>query len=209
MRGRTGPASAIVPEESRWARAGRTTIIVVVVACAVVLLYLLAAALMPRWWAQTAGNLAQESIARGTAWGLFFGFVFTLVPVLIIGQVWRPVLRTWKARVVVVLIALALALPNLLTLWVSVGTTEAVHAAQQVMNVRAPYFRGWTLVGAILGLALGAFVIGTGIYLRRRKRSLDRREQELTARAAGASRGGGGPVDPPPAAPRDSLGPRR
>ena len=37
-------------------------------------------ATVPRWWAHRIGDRVDGSITQGTLLGLFYGFVFTLVP---------------------------------------------------------------------------------------------------------------------------------
>ena len=65
---------------------------------------------------------------------------------------WR---RTWKTILAAVLIAVVLALPNLMTLSIVVGRGNAAHAGDRTLDVDAPAFRGASLVGAIVaGLLL-------------------------------------------------------
>ena len=51
---------------------------------AVLLGLLIGAAFIPRWWAQRVGDQANESFAGGIMLGLFYGFVFTVLPLLLI-----------------------------------------------------------------------------------------------------------------------------
>ncbi len=64
----------------------------------VVLLGLAASATIPRWWAQRIGEQVDGSIVTGTLLGLFYGFVFTLLPLLVLAAAfrWR---RTWRVLV--------------------------------------------------------------------------------------------------------------
>ncbi len=135
----------------------------------VVLLGLAASATIPRWWAQRIGDQVDGSIVTGTFVGLFYGFVFTLLPLLVLAAAlrWR---RTWRALAIAVGVAVVLALPNLLTLGIVVGRGNAAHAGDRILDVEAPAFRGGTLGGALLAAAL----VGLVSYLvvsRRRSRA--------------------------------------
>ncbi len=121
--------------------------------------YLLAVAFLPRWWAHRIGDLAGGRFSRGTGWGLFYGIVFTFVPLLVLRQAFRDV--SWKVRGILLAAAVVLATPNLLTLGVVLGTGKAAHAGERILDVEAPAFRAASLVGAIGAtvVAVGAFVL--------------------------------------------------
>lgn len=127
--------------------------VLVVLAIAV----LIASATVPRWWAHRIGDQVDGSITQGTLLGLFYGFVFTLVPIALVVVIlrWR---RTWKTVVVALLVGILFALPNLMTLSIVVGRGNAAHAGDRTLDVDAPAFRGGTLAGAILAAALIAFI---------------------------------------------------
>ena len=118
---------------------------------------LIASATVPRWWAQRVGDQVDGSITQGTLLGLFYGFVFTLLPIAVLVLIlrWRS---TWRWVVFAVVLALILALPNLMTLGIVLGRGNAAHAADRTLDVDAPAFRGGTLAGAILAALLIAFV---------------------------------------------------
>jgi hypothetical protein len=144
------------PERSgpNWSRRLLLSAIAVVV---VVLLGLAASATIPRWWAQRIGEQVDGSIVTGTFVGLFYGFVFTLLPLLVLAAAfrWR---RTWRALAIAVGVAVVLALPNLLTLGIVVGRGNAAHAGDRILDVEAPAFRGGTLGGALVAAALVGLV---------------------------------------------------
>jgi energy-coupling factor transporter transmembrane protein EcfT len=118
----------------------------------------LASVTVPRWWAHRIGDQVDGSITQGVLVGLFYGFVFTLLPLLVIVAVlrWR---RTWKAIAFAVIVALALALPNLMTLGIVVGRGDASHAGDRTLDVDAPAFRGASLAGVLLALLFTALVV--------------------------------------------------
>jgi hypothetical protein len=124
---------------------------------AFLLALLIGAAFIPRWWAHRVGDQANESFAGGIMLGLFYGFVFTVLPLLLI--VWgirrRRSGRTWLW---ILAGATALALPNLLTLGIVLGPGSGAHAGDRTLDVEAPGFRGATLGGALLALAAIGFI---------------------------------------------------
>ena len=55
-------------------------------------------------------------------------------------------------------LAVLLAIPNLMTLGIVLGTGNAAHAGDRILDVEAPAFRGATLVGALIALGMVGFV---------------------------------------------------
>jgi hypothetical protein len=153
------------PAASSWKRKLVVTAVVVGI---VLLLGLIASATIPRWWAQRIGDQVDGSIVAGTLVGLFYGFVFTFLPLLILVAVFRWK-RTWRALVMAAAFAILLAIPNLLTLGIVLGTGNAAHAGDRILDVEAPAFRGASLAGALLAAALILFV-GYLMYSRGRAR---------------------------------------
>jgi hypothetical protein len=143
-------------------------VVTAVVVGIVLLLGLIASATIPRWWAQRIGDQVDGSIVAGTLVGLFYGFVFTFLPLLVLGAVFRWK-RTWRALVMAAAFAILLAIPNLLTLGIVLGTGNAAHAGDRILDVEAPAFRGATLGGALLAAGLILFV-GYLMYSRARPR---------------------------------------
>jgi len=74
---------------------GRRFIWAVGLLAVLVIVLLVASATVPRWWAHRIGDQVDGSITQGTLLGLFYGFVFTLVPIALVILIlrWR---RTWK-----------------------------------------------------------------------------------------------------------------
>lgn len=133
--------------------------------------YLLLAAFIPRWWAQRIADLSGHgSFARGMSAGLALGALCTGIPLLLL--LWAVLI--WRRRGgrflagAASLLALIVALPNLMTLTIVLGTTGAAHAADRVLDVTAPGFRGATAVGAI-GAAVVAAAVAVAAVLRRRR----------------------------------------
>jgi hypothetical protein len=146
----------------------RKLVVTAVVVGIVLLLGLIASATIPRWWAQRIGDQVDGSIVAGTLVGLFYGFVFTFLPLLVLAAVFRWK-RTWRALVMAAAFAILLAIPNLLTLGIVLGTGNAAHAGDRILDVEAPAFRGASLAGALLAAGLILFV-GYLLYSRGRAR---------------------------------------
>ncbi|MCP2262344.1 hypothetical protein LX15_006080 [Streptoalloteichus tenebrarius] len=153
----------------RWLLVGGLSLAVVV------LVYLFLAAFLPRWWAQRVGDVVQQRFTTGTFFGLLLGFLFTLLPLVVVELAARR--PTWRRRVALGLLALVLALPNLLTLAVVLGAGAAAHAGARIMDVEAPAFRGASLAGALV--ALGVCALAEVLWAARRRSR--RRRAELRA----------------------------
>ena len=143
--------------------------------------YFFSVSFFPRWWAQRVGSQVNKSFAAGVLWGLFYGVIFTAIPLLVARQAIRKRWR-WQTRIGIVAAALVLALPNLLTLGIVIGTGNAAHAGERILDVDAPAFRWATLFGVIGGVV----VAGTIQYLvtsrRRRGRELRELRSEVRRR---------------------------
>jgi hypothetical protein len=179
------PATPQARKERNWSRRFATWAAVVV---ALVFAGWIGAAFMPRWWAHRVGDQAHESFAGGILLGLFYGFVFTLLPIaLIFWGIRRR--RSVRAYLFILGGAVLLALPNLFTLGIVIGRGNAAHAGDRTLDVEAPGFRGASLAGAIAAAAAIVYVW----YLlssRGRARAAERRARtELEARK--------GPTPPP------------
>jgi hypothetical protein len=172
------PSSPTSEPDPNWSRRVVVGISLVV---ALTLLALLGAAFLPRWWAHRIGDQVGGSITTGAFLGLFYGFVFTLLPLVVLLLALR-FLRSWRQRAVVLAVAVLLAVPNLLTLGIVLGTGNGAHAGDRTLDVEAPAFRGGTLAGALLALAC----IGGAGYL-----FASRRRARRQADALGASHGSG------------------
>ena len=140
--------------DANWSRRLMVTAAVV---AGVLLGGLIASATIPRWWAQQVGAQVNGSIVTGTFVGLFYGFVFTALPLLVLVAVarWR---RTPRALVAAVVVAVILAIPNVMTLGIVLGTGNAAHAGERTLDVEAPAFRGASFAGALIALGMIGFV---------------------------------------------------
>jgi len=157
-------------QPNRWVK---RIVLAIVLVGVVYVVYLMSAAFFPRWWAQRVADQVDGGVTRGTTWGLFYGFVFTAVPLLILVQVRRGFF-SWMWRGIVAVVAVVLAAPNWLTLSVVAGNSNAAHAGERIMDVDAPGFRAATLIGVIVGAVLVAVITAASIRLKSRKNEVTR-----------------------------------
>jgi len=145
----------------------------------VLVAWLLAVTLVPRWWAQWLGDRIDGRLTTGTAYGLVIGSVFTFVPLLVARQAFRG--WSWKLRIGTLALAVAVAVPNLMTLGIVLGTGGGAHAGERILDVDGPGFRTASLLGALGAVAVFLLMIGWGVMRtrdRRRVKSLKARHQE-------------------------------
>jgi hypothetical protein len=143
---------------------------------AFLLALVIAAAFIPRWWAHRVGDQANESMAGSILLGLFYGFIFTGLPLLLILWGIRR-RRSGRAWLFILTGAVLLALPNLFTLGIVFGPGSAAHAGDRTLDVEAPGFRGASLAGALLAVAAVCFVWYLLSSRRRARNELRAREQ--------------------------------
>lgn len=159
----------------RWVRQGVMILVAVVVAS---ILYRTAASFLPRWWAESVAGQADGDSTAGTLWGLLYGFAFTFVPLTLLFQIRRSFF-TWKARIIVVIIAVALAAPNWLTLSVVVGNSDAARAGKGFFDAGAPGFRLATLIGVVVGALLAILLSATSMVISRRRHQVKELKQQV------------------------------
>lgn len=141
------------------------TVVAVVVVALVVLLA--GSAFLPRWWSHRIADQANGSFTNGIGLGLFYGFTFTVLALVVL---WFGVRRitSWKGRLILLGMALLIASPNLLTLGIVIGPGGAAHAGERTLDVDAPGFRASSLIGAVAALLV---VLVVSLLLRSRRRS--------------------------------------
>lgn len=143
-----------VEAEANW---GRRLLIGGGIAIAIVVAVLVASAAVPRWWAHRIGDRVDGSITQGVLVGLFVGFVFTFLALVVFIFVMRRG-RSVKAIALGLAAALVLASPNLMTLGIVLGVGSGAHAGDRTLDVEAPAFRGATLAGAIVAGLLASYL---------------------------------------------------
>lgn len=172
----TAEGNAPVGSSSSPAETGRPSwvnkaILVVVGIVALVIAYLILSAFLPRWWSIRVANLSDQAFSKGIFWGLVFGLVSTLLPLVLFSAAWR--VRKKRAgkftAIVSVVLAVVTAIPNLLTLSIVLGSSNAAHAGERTLDTEAPGFRGATALGAIIAVVLFAALVFFVIRGRRRR----------------------------------------
>ncbi len=153
-----GPADPQVAAAQQQVRTRRRIILIVIAVIVVVIGYVVGAAFLPRWWARQIGGWTHDSFTRGLLYGLAFGLVFTLVPLAIAATTFRRRMNQ-RVRAVIVLVAIVFSVPNLLTLGISAGAGGGAHAGSRILDDRAPFFQGATLIGAIIAVVLFALAL--------------------------------------------------
>lgn len=175
--------TSIRPDDSRqgmrpWLK---KTIVGVVALLVLVIAYFVLAAFVPRWWSLRVAGLAEGGFARGILWGLVFGILCTAIPLVLFGWIWQ--VRSWKHRrgvqILLGVVAVLVAVPNLMTLSVVLGGGNAAHAGERILDVDAPGFRGASLVGAIIGVLVCVIYFASVYRYRKRGRDLKRVRGDL------------------------------
>lgn len=145
----------------------RRLVIAVAVLIVAVAVYLVLAAFVPRAWAQSIGRQVNGRISTGIMLGLVYGGIFTFLPLLLLAQIGRRAL-SWKVKVGLLIGAVVLAIPNLMTLSIVAGSSNAAHDGDRILSVQAPGFRYATLWGVGLGALIGLAVVAVVVIFERR-----------------------------------------
>ncbi len=146
--------------------------VTVLVAFGIALIVLFAAsAFLPRWWSHRIGNQADGSFTNGIGLGLFYGFTFTLLALVLLVIGLRRI-RSWKGRLILLGVAILIASPNLITLGIVLGPGDGAHAGERTLDVEAPGFRSSSLIGAVVAALL---VLATWLLLRSRRHAKEER----------------------------------
>ena len=132
---------------------GQRVVVWLSIAAIVIVLVLIGAQVIPRWWSQRVASVVDGSLSTGALYGLFIGFVFTLVPLVLLALVirYRHEGRSWKGWIGWFVLVLLTAAPNLMTLGIVIGRSGAAQSAERTLDAEAPGFRLWSLIGAIAG----------------------------------------------------------
>ncbi|WP_449372473.1 hypothetical protein [Arthrobacter psychrolactophilus] len=86
----------------------------------VVVGYLIASVTVPLYWAKSIGSQIGDQWGNSIPLGMFYGFVFSFIPVLVAWQAHHRKLNKW-VRISLVVLGIILTIPNLLTLGVLFG----------------------------------------------------------------------------------------
>ncbi|WP_078289166.1 permease [Mycobacterium sp. D16R24] len=176
-------------KESFWARWRGRVIGVIALLLALVVVYFALSAFIPRWWAQRIADMSGHgSFSKGIGSGLTLGLLCTGIPLLL--ALWAFLLRGRRGGKffagVLTLLAVIVAVPNLMTLTIVFGTSNSAHAGERVLDVEAPGFRGATAIGAIIALLV---VLAVSFFVVRNWRRRVKVEKRQVRDAAAAAEG--------------------
>ena len=159
------------PPQTAGANWSRRLLVAGVVVAVVLGGGLIASATIPRWWAQHLGDQIEGSIVTGTFVGLFYGFVFTALPFLVLAAVmrWR---RTVRAITIAIVVAVRARDPEPDDARHRPRKGERGTRRRADPRRRGAGVSGASLAGALIALAMGAFV-GYLIASRERARETD------------------------------------
>lgn len=130
-------------------------------------IYAIATIFMPVWWATKISSNSAGSATGGWFSGFSIGFVFTLIPILVLWQV-RYRKLSWRWRGAIAILAVVLALPNWLTLGIFWNPSDAALKAQAILNTGATWFGSASRVGAISAAVTALVLVIIWLVFRRR-----------------------------------------
>ncbi|MEV7661745.1 hypothetical protein [Paenarthrobacter sp. NPDC089316] len=142
-------------------------------------------AILPRWWSDVIAGQIRRDLGASIVVGMFYGFVFTFVPLLVAWQATRKAVG-WPWKIVTVLVAVAVATPNLLTAGIVFGSTESAHAGQRTLSVDAGFFTTWTAISAVAAAVLFIVAVVLWSVWRRRGKQVKALKQAEDDRARAA-----------------------
>ncbi|WP_275778996.1 hypothetical protein [Paenarthrobacter sp. Y-19] len=156
-------------------------------------------AILPRWWSDVIAGQIRRDLGASVLVGMFYGFVFTFIPLLVAWQATRKAV-SWPWKTAIVLLAVAIATPNLLTAGIVFGSTESAHAGQRTLSVDTGFFTTWTAISAVAAVVVFiAVTVMWSIWRRRGKqmKALKQAENERI-KAAGNRNAEPEPQNPTP-----------
>ena len=154
---------------------------VLVLVIGLVLAWLIGSAVVPRWWAQRLGSTIDGRLIFGSFFGFALGALFTILPLAALALGWR-LRRGWKRALSFVVLAVVLAAPNLATLGIVLGSGNAAHAGERILDVDGAGLRGGSLVGAVIGALAMLTLIFLASSRGRNKRKAKQLKAELERR---------------------------
>lgn len=174
------PAPPTPPEPQKRSNLGLKVLLTLVTIALLALVGFLGSMALPRWWAYRVGDVVDQKIGNGVFAGVVCGFVFTAIPLLLLRRVFTFKHSGIGARTAWLLLAVLFAAPNLITLFISLGTSNSAHDAQRIMSDESPAFRTSALIGAVFAAA-AVLLLWVMLASRRRRR---KQIKELQANVA-------------------------
>ncbi|PYI38560.1 hypothetical protein CVS30_09515 [Arthrobacter psychrolactophilus] len=134
------------------------TILGAIIAVILVVGYLIASVTVPLYWAKSIGSQIGDQWGNSIPLGMFYGFVFSFIPVLVAWQAHHRKLNKW-VRISLVVLGIILTIPNLLTLGVLFGTTQTAVNARAIWANSANWFGTWSKIFMVVGVVCAVVVI--------------------------------------------------
>ncbi len=146
------------------------TILGVAAAAALVIIYLIASVTVPLMWANSIRDQVGGQLGNSIPIGMFYGFVFTFVPILVAWQAHRSNFNKW-VRVSLVVLGVLLLIPNLLTLSVIYGSSQTAADARSIWANSANWFGTWCQIFMLVGVVAAiAVIVLARMWMRRGKK---------------------------------------
>lgn len=142
-----------------------------IAAVVLVIGYLLASVTVPLMWATAIRDQIGGQLGNSIPLGMFYGFTFTFIPVVVAWQAHYRRLNKWL-RIAFLGLGLLLTTPNLLTLGVLYGTTGTAADARAIWANSANWFGTWSQLFMVLGVVAGVGLVTLVRLWMRRGRQL-------------------------------------
>lgn len=181
----TEQAQVPAQKKRNW---GVKIILILVAVLVAVAAYFILGAVLPRWWSDVIAGQIRRDLGASVLVGMFYGFVFTFVPLLVAWQATRKAV-SWPWKIAIVLVAVAIATPNLLTAGIAFGSTESAHAGQRTLSVDAGFFTTWTAISAVAAVVVFIAVTILRALWRRRGKQMKELRQAENQRVKAANNG--------------------
>lgn len=179
----TEQAQVPAQKKRNW---GVKIILILVAVLVAVAAYFILGAILPRWWSDVIAGQIRRDLGASVLVGMFYGFTFTFIPLLVAWQATRKAV-TWPWKIAIVLVAVAIATPNLLTAGIAFGSTESAHAGQRTLSVDAGFFTTWTAISAIAAVVVFIAVTVLWALWRRRGKQMKVLRQAESQRVGSAN----------------------
>lgn len=166
------------PETTRTVAGAKTkmptwlsrTVVGAVTAVVLIVGYLIASVTVPLMWATSIRDQIGGQLGNSIPLGMFYGFVFSFVPVLIAWQAHRRKLNKW-VRIFLLALGVVLLIPNLLTLGVIYGNSGSAADARNIWANSANWFGTWSQVFMLVGVVCAvALIVLVRMWMRRSKK---------------------------------------
>ena len=162
----------------------KRAIVAAILVAVLIAAYFALAAYLPRKWADMlVGWVGTDGgTLKGTVFGLGIGFLCAGLPLLILWSAAKRAASHPKIATVLGLIAVVVAVPNLMTLAVAIGTGSGANYARTKLDQNAAGFRWSTLIGVVIGV-VAAIALAIFLEVQRRKRAKKKQQKAVEKEA--------------------------